>query len=170
MALRFAHPLNVRFPPIADIGLRGHPVVMTRSPERLQKLLRQNQVKLRAADLVKQWSGHGVAASPVAHTRHWKLIDRLRGGRSWPLEQVNHLSGAVSAFVGASDLVTIMGWNIEEEPPLLVSADALMRALEGIEIIYPDGFILVEDGSQRALLIDIDGEEGIHGGLVDLPV
>ncbi|MFC7499399.1 hypothetical protein ACFQRC_09215 [Enterovirga sp. GCM10030262] len=143
---------------------------MTRSPERLQKLLRQNQLKLRAAELVKLWSSHGVAASPVSHTRFWKLIDRLRGGRSWPLEQVDDLRGAVSRFAGTSDLITVMGWNVEEEPPLLMSTQALLRALDRIERVYPDGFILIDEGSQSALVIDIDGEEGTHGSRVDLPI
>lgn len=143
---------------------------MTRSRERLAKLLRQNHLKLRAAELVSQWAEYDVAASPVAHSRHWKLIDRLRGGRSWPLQHVDDLTRSVRAFVGKSDLVTIMGWNVEDEPPLLLSTQALLRSAHIIRRVYPDGFIVIDDESQSALLVDIDDEEGIHAERIDLPV
>jgi hypothetical protein len=147
----------------------SHAALMTRNPERLQKLLRQNQLKQRAAELVSQWASHGISASPIAHGRYWKLIDRLRGGRSWPLEYVDDLGASVRTF-GKCDLVTVIGWNVEDEPPLLVSTQALLRAMSKIESIYPDGFILINDENQTALIVDIDEEEGIHANRIDMPV
>jgi hypothetical protein len=143
---------------------------MTRSPERLRKLLQQNRLKLRAKELVSRWASFGVAASPVAHDRYWKLVDRIRGGRSWPLDYVDDLGAAVSDFTAESDLVTIMGWSLDEEPPLLVSARSMLSTIDRIDSLYPNGFWLVDDASRSALLVDIDDEEGIHAARIDLPV
>ncbi len=86
------------------------------------------------------------------------------------MQHVDDLPGSVGAFVGKSDLVTIMGWSVEDEPPLLVSTQALLRAANKIGSVYPDGFILIDDESQSALLVDVDDEEGIYAERIDLPV
>ncbi|HEX8534339.1 MAG TPA: hypothetical protein VF662_09235 [Allosphingosinicella sp.] len=143
---------------------------MTRGTERLRKLLQQNRLKLRAAELVSRWASQGVATSPVVHERYWKLIDRIRRGRSWPLDYVDDLAAAVSDFTGNCDMVTIIGWNLEEEPPLLVSSRALLQAIHRIDSLYPDGFWLIDDDSRTALMVDIDEEEGIHANRIDLLV
>ena len=83
---------------------------------------------------------------------------------------MNDLPRSVAAFMGKSDLVTIMGWNVEHEPPLLVSTQALLRTANIIGSVYPDGFIIIDDESQSALLVDIDDEEGIHTERIELPV
>ena len=67
-------------------------------------------------------------------------------------------------------MVTIIGWNLEEEPPLLVSSRALLQAIHRIDSLYPDGFWLIDDDSRTALMVDIDEEEGIHANRIDLLV
>ena len=140
-----------------------------RDPEKLRKLLTQNRLKKRAAELATRWSAHGVSASTVAHDRYWKLIDRLKSGRSWPLQYVEDLSAKVRTFISGSDLMTVMGWNVEEEPALLVSSEALLRTMHTIATVYPDGFILINDESRSALMVDIVDDEGIHASVIDLP-
>ena len=140
-----------------------------RDPEKLRKLLTQNRVKKRALELSIRWRAHGVQVSTVAHDRYWKLIDRLEGGRSWPLQYVEDLSAEMRAFVSATDLMTVIGWIVEEEPPLLVSSEALLRTTHIIETIYPDGFILINDESESALMVDINEDEGIYAGVIELP-
>lgn len=156
---------------IADIGWQGHyaPLMSIRNPEKLRKLLTQNRLKKRALELSIQWRMHGVQVSTVAHGRYWKLIDRLGGGRSWPLKYVADLSAEMNAFVRTTDLITVIGWIVEEEPPILISSEALLRTTHVIKSIYADGFILINDESARALLVDIDEHEGIHAGVIELP-
>jgi hypothetical protein len=139
-----------------------------RNPQRMNKLLTQNRVKKRAAVLVRQWASHGVSASPVAHDRYRLLLDKLRRGRSWPLQRTDDLLGEVRGFVAGSDMLTILGWNVAEEPALLVSADTLVANASNLNHVYPDGFVLISDKG-KILLVDFDDEEGTHINVVDLP-
>jgi hypothetical protein len=135
----------------------------------MKKLLTQNRLKKRAAVLVGQWASHGVSASPVAHDRYWLLLDKLRGGRSWPLQWTDDFFGQVKTFSAGLDMLTIMGWNVEDEPPLLVSAEKLMAKASALHHVYPDGLILINDASGEALLVDFDDEVGTHINIIDLP-
>jgi len=140
-----------------------------RNPERMNKLLTQNRLKKRAAVLVGRWASHGVSVSPVAHDRYWLLLDKLRGGRSWPLQWTDDLLAEVRAFSAGSDLLTILGWNVDEEPALLVGAEKLVAKASVLSRVYPDGFVLISDVSAKALLVDFDEDEGTHINIVDLP-
>jgi hypothetical protein len=140
-----------------------------RDPEKLNKLLKQNQRRRRAPELVQKWATLGVAASVIADDRHWKVIDRLKGGFSWPLQFVENLRELVHDFVAIADAVTILGWDIESEPALLVSSAGLLRVMPQIEPIYPDGFILINDTESTVLLVDFDEYEGTHANQMALP-
>lgn len=141
-----------------------------RNPERMNKLLTQNRLKKRAAVLVGRWASLGVSVSPVAHDRYWLLLDKLRGGRSWPLPQkTEDLLGEVTGFIAGSDMLAILGWNVDEEPALLVSAEKLIAKMSTLDHVYPDGFVLISDVAGKALLVDFDDEEGIHTNTIDLP-
>lgn len=135
----------------------------------MNKLLTQNRLKKRAAALVGQWGSHGVSVSPVAHDRYWLLLDKLRGGRSWPLQWTNDFLGEVQSFSAGSDMLTILGWNVHDEPALLVSAEKMMAKATALSQVYPDGFILISDVAGKALLVDFDDEEGTHINIIDLP-
>lgn len=135
----------------------------------MNKLLTQNRLKKRAAALVGRWASHGVSASPVAHERYWLLLDKLRGGRSWPLQWTDDFLGEVQTFSAGSDMLTILGWNVQDEPALLVSAERLMAKAAILDQVYPDGCILISDVAGKALLVDFDDEEGTHINIIDLP-
>ena len=139
-----------------------------RNPERMNKLLTQNRLKKRAAVLVGRWAAHGVSVSPVAHDRYWLLLDKLRGGRSWPLQWTDDLLTEVHAFIVGTDMLTVLGWDVDEEPALLVSAEKLVAKLSSLSQIYPDGFVLISDVAGKALLVDFDDELGTHVNVVDL--
>lgn len=139
------------------------------NPERLNKLLTQNRLKKRAAVLVERWATHYVSVSPVAHDRYWLLLDKLRGGRSWPLQWTDDLLGELRAFAADSDVLTILGWNVDEEPALLVSAEKLLAKAAALNQVYPDGFVLISDVTGKALLVDYDDNEGTHINIIDLP-
>jgi len=135
----------------------------------MKRLLTQNRLKMRAAVLVGWWASHGVPVSPVAHERHWLLLDKLCGGRSWPRQWTNDLLAEIRTFSAGSDLVTILGWNVAEEPALLVGAEKLMAKASALSGVYPDGFVLISDVTAKALLVDFDEEEGPHTNVIDLP-
>jgi hypothetical protein len=140
-----------------------------RDPEEMKKRLAANRLKKRTATLVGLFASLGVSVSPVAHDRYWLLLDRLRGGRSWPLQWTDDLPADVQAFIFGSDLVTILGWSVDEEPALLVSAEKVLAKVAALNHIYPDGFVLINDAGQKALLVDFDDDEGTHVNVVDLP-
>ena len=140
-----------------------------RNPDEMKKRLAENRLKKRAATLVGLWASLGVSVSLVAHNRYWLLLARLRGGRSGPLQLTSDLPDHVRAFIAGSDLVTILGWSVDEEPALLVSAENILAKLSSLGHAYPDGFVLINDATQRALLVDLDDDEGTHVNIVDLP-
>jgi hypothetical protein len=83
---------------------------------------------------------------------------------------VGDLNAIVRQFIIQSDLVTVVGWNVEEEPPLLMSAQSLERVLHNLPSIYPDGFILVDGKGVAALMVDIDDEDDVYATTIELPV
>jgi hypothetical protein len=140
-----------------------------RNPERINKLIRQGALKRRAKEITARWAKLGVSVSPVSHDKYWLLIDRLRGGHSWPLQFTDRLSDELRTFVADRDMITIIGWNVDDEPALLVGAEALLRSGSRLTEVYPDGFILVDEIGRSALLVDVDEEMGTHTNRIELP-
>jgi hypothetical protein len=165
-----AFPPDVGTRPIVDMGARWHLALMSkRDSERLRKLLTQNRLKKRASALMGQWASRGVSVSPVAHDRYWLLLDKLRGGRSWPLNWTGDLLAELRTFSAGSDMLTILGWNVNDEPALLISAEKLTANAPVLNHLYPDGFVLISDLDRKALLVDFDDEAGTHINSIDLP-
>lgn len=140
-----------------------------RNPERLKRLLTQNRLKKRASVLMGLWASHGVSVSPVHHDRSWLLLDKLRGGRSWPLVCTGDLIAELRTFSLGSDMLTVIGWDVDEEPALLISAEKLMAKASILNQVYPDGVILISDLAGKALMVDFDEEVGTHINIIDLP-
>jgi hypothetical protein len=140
-----------------------------RNPERLRKLLTQNRLKKQASVLMGRWASHGVSVSPVHHDRYWLLLDKLRGGRSWPLDWTGDFIAELRTFSLGSDMLTILGWDVDEEPPLLISAEKLMAKASVLNQVYPDGFILISDLAGRAFMVDFDEGLVTHINIIDLP-
>jgi len=140
-----------------------------RNLDQLTKLLRQSALKKRATEITSRWARLGVSVSPVSHEKYWLLIDRLRGGHSWPLQFTDRLSDKLRAFIADRDIVTIIGWNVDDEPALLVGTEPLLRSTARLTEVYPDGFILVDEINQSALLVDVDEEMGTHTNTFEMP-
>ena len=136
---------------------------------RLSKLLTENRLKRRASILVGRWASVGVSVSPVALDRYWLLLDRLRGGRSWPLDWTGDIFAKLRALSAGSDVLTLLGWDVDEEPAVLISAEKLMANASVLKQIYPDGFILISDLNGKALLVDFDYEAETRINSIDLP-
>jgi hypothetical protein len=62
-----------------------------------------------------------------------------------------------------------MGWDVREEPALLVSSERLLSQASSVGDIYPDGFVVINDMTAKALLVDIDDDDGTHTNVVELP-
>jgi hypothetical protein len=140
-----------------------------RNPEKMNKLIRQGALKRRAKEVTGRWAKLGVSVSPVSHEKYCLLIDRLRGGHSWPLQFTDRLSDELRTFVADRDMITIIGWNVDDEPALLVGPEALLRSGSRLTEVYPDGFILVDEIGRSALLVDVDEEMGAHTNRIELP-
>lgn len=140
-----------------------------RDPERMAKLLARNRLKKRAIELVKVWAAHGVAVSPVAHDQYLLQLGRLTGQLRWLEHPANDLVGAARAFVAGSDMLTMLGWDVRNEPALLVSASKLAATASNLSQIYPDGFVLINDTTGKAFIADIDDENGTRFNIADLP-
>jgi hypothetical protein len=130
---------------------------------------RHNPERARDA-LTHRWAAHGVSVSPVAHDRYRLLMDKLRGGRSWPLNWTGDLLPELRTFSAGSDMLTILGWDVDNEPAFLISAEKLLARASVLNRVYPDGFVLISDASGKALLVDFDDEAGTHINSIDLPV
>ena len=57
-------------------------------------------------------------------------------------------------------MLVIVGWDVEEEPGVLLSSEALIRSVSHLRALYPDGFVLMDQPLTSALLVDFD--EGDH--------
>ena len=143
--------------------------MIQRNPEKMNKLIRQGTLKRRAKEITARWAKLGVSVSPVSHDKYWLLIDRLRGGHSWPLQFTDRLSDELKNFIADRDMVTIIGWNVDDEPALLVGTEALLRSASRLTEVYPDGFILVDEIARSALLVDVDEEMGTHINTFEMP-
>jgi hypothetical protein len=85
------------------------------------------------------------------------------------LQWTEDFPGEVRTFIAGSDMLTILGWNVDEEPALLVSADKLIAKVSALNRVYSDGFVLVSEVARKALLVDFDDEQRTHINIIDLP-
>lgn len=53
-------------------------------------------------------------------------------------------------------MAVIIGWNIDNEPALLIRSQALSQPDSLLRTIYPDGFIAAAQPLTCALIIDFD--------------
>jgi hypothetical protein len=104
---------------------------------------------------VAAWAAAGVAASVLSDVRHEDIIKQLQGvGRS--KRQFGSLQNIVAELREAGDMAVIIGWNIDNEPALLIRSQALSQPDSIIRTIYPDGFIAAAQPLTSALIIDFD--------------
>jgi len=104
---------------------------------------------------VAAWAGAGVAASALSDVRHEEIVKLLRGsGRRQ--RQLGSLESIVAGLREASDMVVIIGWNVDHEPALLIRSQELSQPDSLLRTIYPDGFIAAAQPLTCALIIDFD--------------
>jgi len=137
---------------------------MSENRSRLDELLRLRLRKSRVPAVVDAWAKIGVSVSAVSAQRQATMVARLRaaGFRSSPiLPPLSHepLARSVAEFAGAADILAIIGWGVDEEPAVLLTVEALNHSVPNLRLIYPDGFVLIEQPAKSALIVDFDEED-----------
>lgn len=132
--------------------------------QRLDELLRRKRRAGRVPDLIAAWAALDVPASPLSADRQVELIDRWRSAGSGRSNELPHpstdpLSHPVRAFTKCRDMLVIVGWDVDEEPAMLISSDGLNRSVAHLRAIYLDGFVLLDQPMTSALLIDFDEDD-----------
>lgn len=131
----------------------------TSSAGRLSNLLRRQRRSAALPQTVKAWSLTGFAVSPLSHERHEEVIERLRLDAGRRTNRCVSLSNALANLGDASDLVGVVGWNVDTDPGLLMSGKALHQEEAFWRQVYAEGFVVCDQPLSRLLLIDFD-EEG----------
>ncbi|QHD68854.1 hypothetical protein GS397_18495 [Sphingobium yanoikuyae] len=134
---------------------------MGENQQRLDELLRRRRRAALVPKTVEAWAALGVVASPLSAIRQEALVTRLRTSglrRSGVLPEASStsLSQHIRDFVEPNDLLVICGWDVDEEPAVLIPAAAINRCVSHLRSLYPDGFLLLDQPATSALVIDFD--------------
>lgn len=141
----------------------------TSDPSRLSDLLERNFRRRRSLELVRRWASLGVAVSPLSENRRSALIGCLRHGRCLqPFRPIADLDEVVRTFCREGDCVSVMGWEVNAEPALVIPTGRLLAQIPVIQSIYRDGFIIFNGITSSALQIDFDDADGIQSQSLDL--
>jgi hypothetical protein len=127
--------------------------------QRLAELLKRQQRRNVLPDIIAWWAKYGISVSPVSDKRHNLLTQMLEGGLSWPLDYSEDYISDVRTFVAQNDIVAICGWDIAEEPAVLVSAADLLRQAGNLTSLYLDGFFIADPSFQSGLGVDWDEDD-----------
>ncbi|MGK2911494.1 MAG: hypothetical protein ACSLE1_17080 [Sphingobium sp.] len=105
---------------------------------------------------IKIWSFAGFAVSPLSHERHEELVERLRIEAGTRKSKQAPLASILANLGDTSDLVGIVGWNVDTDPGILISGKALHQDEAFWREAYPEGFVVCDQPLSRLLLIDFD--------------
>lgn len=150
--------LPFRSRPIAEIRQSDILVVMGPDQSRLAVLQRRRIRKARAPAVAAAWALVDVAASVLSDFRHEEVIDLLRGGGT-RTPAIGSLQCIVAELWSGVDMLVIIGWDIENEPALLIRSDALARSGASLRTIYPEGFVVADQPATRALIVDFEAAD-----------
>lgn len=162
MTLRALDSKDARaaYDPIADKRVPCRIACMqTSDPKRLADLFRKRQRAAAAAEKIKEWSIAGFNASALSNERHEELVSKLRRDGSVRQAKSGSLNSALADIGAVSDIVAVVGWNVESDPGILLSGKALCRSEGFLREAYPDGFVVCNQPLSRLLLIDFDQDD-----------
>jgi hypothetical protein len=125
---------------------------------RLAVLQRRRLRKARAPVVVAAWALAGVTASVLSDLRHEEVVELLRNSGT-RTAAVGSMQSIVAEFGDAGDMMVILGWEIDNEPGLLIRSDAIARSSASLRTIYPDGFVAADQPATRALIVDFDDDD-----------
>ncbi|ODU70004.1 MAG: hypothetical protein ABT11_09955 [Novosphingobium sp. SCN 66-18] len=87
---------------------------------------------------------------------HEQFLGQFRSSGTTRKSLEGSLLNAIVGLVQSSDLLVVIGWNVDEEPALLLQSDALDQSEAFLRAIYPDGFVAASHPFTRALIVDFD--------------
>jgi hypothetical protein len=125
---------------------------------RMEDLLRKNRRRKLVPGIVQKWAGRGIAASPLSDERQRQLLGELRAWDTSEYRPVVDVQVAICEFLEGPSLVVVVGFDVNEEPALLVPAHALSASEQDLRAVYPDGFVLIRE--EAALIIDFEEDGG----------
>jgi len=137
---------------------------MGENRQHLDDLLRRRRQADRVPSVVEAWETIGVSASPLSADRQAGLVFSLRAAglrRSSVLPEPSNvpLPKVVGEFAPPLDMLIVIGWDVDEEPAVLLSAEAFSKSVGHLRTIYPDGFLLLDQPLATALVIDFDEDD-----------
>ena len=84
------------------------------------------------------------------------LQHRIDGAVAWAEASSRPLSQDIDEFAASNDLLIVIGWDVDEEPAVLLPAEAVSRCVTSIRSLYPDGFVLLDQPATKAPVVDFD--------------
>lgn len=123
---------------------------------RLSTLLKRKQRAAAAPAVIKAWSLAGFIASALSHDLHEELVERLRAKSGSRRNGTKPLADALANLENSNDMVAVIGWNVDSDPGLLLSGDALRQPEDSWRRIYPEGFVVCGQPLSQFLIVDFD--------------
>ena len=132
---------------------------MPSEKSRVAVLQRRRVRKSRAPDLIARWAAVGVTASALSDLQHEALLDSLRNPNEDRSRTAGSLSSIVADLGNASEMVVVIGWDVDEEPGLLLQSASLAQSNAFFRATYPDGFVAANQPLTRALIVDFEDND-----------
>jgi hypothetical protein len=128
---------------------------------RLSTLLQRQQRKLRTPSVLDAWRKRGIAVSAVNDERCEQVVGWLRTNWTQPTTPSDDLQNELETLArDANALLVVDFWQWDEAVAVLVPAGGLLRTASELRQIYPDGFMVADQGLSAALLVDFDDVDG----------
>jgi len=119
-------------------------------------LARRRLRRAREPRVIASWTNAGYRATALSHAMHEQFLGQFRSSGTTRKSLEGSLLNAIVGLVQSSDLLVVIGWNVDEEPALLLQSDALDQSEAFLRAIYPDGFVAASHPFTRALIVDFD--------------
>jgi hypothetical protein len=123
---------------------------------RLSELLRRHQRASRTSETIKAWSVAGVTGSAFSHEQQEELLEGMRSKAVRLEDRDGSLDAILTEFGSSSDMVAVVGWNVETDPGVLIPGKTLCRSEGFLREAYPNGFIVCDQPLTRLLIVDFD--------------
>jgi hypothetical protein len=105
----------------------------------------------RSTALIDAWAAIDVSVFPLASDDRQQLLGNLKRG-AWSADEPREFNAALTNFANPMDFVVIVGWDIGQDPAVLLPASAVAGAKSHLQELYPRGFLLTDPTFSSALV------------------
>jgi len=124
---------------------------------RLSTLLQRQQRKLRTPSVLDAWLERGIPVSAVNDEKCEQMIGWLRTNWRQPDTPSIDLKSQLETLTRNADALLVVDfWQWDEAMAVLVPAGGLLRTIDKLREIYPDGFMVADQSVSVAVLVDFD--------------